>query len=433
VRGGLTAAAETLDVPPAFARRLNGPAAAPVAVALSGGGDSLALLHLAAAWARRAGRRLVALTVDHGLNPDSGAWTRFAAERALALGLPHRTLVWTGAKPATGLPAAARAARHALLAEAARAEAAAVILMGHTADDLMEAEAMRRAGATAPSPRVWSPSPAWPEGRGVFLLRPLLGHRRAELRALLRSRGETWLEDPANDDPRFARTLARRRLAPGSDVALEPVEALAPWPGLAAVHEGVGGELDAPRRLLAEPGDAARRALGALALCAAGTTRAPAAAALGRLAARLAAGEDFTASLAGARIEAIGKTVRCCREAGERVRRGVGPAPLPLGESVFDGRFLVDCAAPGHRIGFLAGHAARLAPEQRRRLALVPAGARGALAAAISPDGAVSCPPLAQSGAIVARSLALQRLGATLGAIGDEAALWRVAKLIPGP
>jgi tRNA(Ile)-lysidine synthase len=433
VRGGLSAAAGTIDVPPAFARRLNGPAVAPVAVALSGGGDSLALLHLAADWARGASRRLVALTVDHGLHPDSGAWSRFAAGRALGLGVSHRTLIWDGAKPRSGLPAAARAARHALLADAARAEGAAVVLMGHTADDLMEAEAMQRAGATAPSPRVWSPSPAWPEGRGVFLLRPLLGHRRAELRALLRSLGETWLEDPANDDPRFARTLARRRLAASEGAAPEPVEALAPWPGLAAVHEGVAGELAAPRRLLAEPSDATRRALGALTLCAAGTTRAPAAASLGRVAARLADNQDFTASLAGARIEAAGETVRFCREAGERVRRGVAPMLLPLGESVFDGRFLIDCAAPGHRIGFLAGHAARLAPEERRRLAQVPAGARGALPAAISPDGAVTCPPLARSGAIVARSLALQRLGATLGAIGDEAALWRVAKLTPGP
>jgi len=433
VRGGLTAAAETIDVPPAFARRLNGPAAAPVAVALSGGGDSLALLHLAKAWADRAGRRLLALTVDHGLNPASPGWSAFAAECARWLGVPHRTLAWIGSKPTTGLPAAARSARHALLADAARAEGAAVMLMGHTADDLMEAEAMRRAGATAPSPRVWSPSPAWPEGRGVFLLRPLLAHRRAELRSLLRSLGETWIEDPANDDPRFARTLARRGLAAGGEVAPEPVEALATWPGLAAVQEGVAGEFEAQRHPLAESGDEPRRALGALVLCAAGAARAPAAASLGRIGARLAAGEDFTASLAGARIEAAGEMVRFCREAGERLRRGALTAQLPPGESVFDGRFLVDCAASGWRIGFLAGHAARLPPEQRRRLALVPSGARGALPAAISPDGAVTCPLLAQSGAIVARSLTLQRLGATLGAIADEAALWRVAKLTQGP
>ena len=433
MRGGLSAAADTIVVPPAFERWLNGPGAAPVAVALSGGGDSLALLHLAAVWARRAGRRLVALTVDHGLNPASADWSRFAAERARRLGVAHRTLAWTGAKPAAGLPAAARAARQALLAEAARTEGAAVILMGHTGDDLMEADAMRQAGATAPSPRVWSPSPAWPEGRGVFLLRPLLAHRRAELRGLLRSLGETWIDDPANDDPRFARTLARRRLAAGEGAPPAPAEALDGWTGLASIHAGIAGELKAPRRRLAEPGDASRRALGALALCAAGTTRAPAAAAVARIAARLSADEDFAVSLAGARIEASGEAVHFCREAGERVRRRVEPAPLPLGQSVFDGRFLIDCAAPGRRIAFLAGHAARLPPEQRRRLSAIPAGARGALPAAISPDGAVTCPPLAGSGAIAARPLTSQRLGAALGAIADEAALWRVAELTSGP
>lgn len=432
MRGGLSAASDRFAVPPAFDRRLNGPAAAPVAVAVSGGGDSLALLHLAKAWADAAGRALVALTVDHGLNPASAGWSRFAAERAAALGVRHRTLAWQGPKPAAGLPAAARAARHALLATAARAEGAAVILMGHTADDLAEAEAMRRAGATAPSPRVWSPSPAWPEGRGLFLLRPLLAHRRAELRALLASRGATWIEDPANDDPRFARSLARRRLAAADGVAPTAIEAVAPWGGLGEVRPGLAGELRAPRHLIAASGDEGRRALGALALCAAGTTRAPAAASLERIAARLAVGDDFTAGLAGARIEARGETVLICREAGERVRRTID-APLPAGESVFDGRFEVASAAAGRRIGFLAGHATRLPPDQRRRLALVPAGARGALPAVISPDGAVTCPLLGDSGEIIARPLTFARLCATLGAIEDEASFWRVAKLTPGP
>ncbi len=433
MRGGLKTAQDPLAVPAGFERWLNGPAAAPVAVALSGGGDSLALLHLAKAWADRAGRRLVALSVDHGLDPASAGWSRFAAERAQRLGVPHRALAWQGAKPTAGLPAAARAARHALLAEAARAEGAVVILMGHTADDLMEAELMRRAGASAPSPRIWSPSPAWPEGRGVFLLRPLLAHRRAELRSLLRALGETWIDDPANDDPRFARALARRRLAAGAAAPPTAVEAIPLWPGLSAVRQGLAGELTAPRRPLTELGEAARRALGALAVCAAGTVRAPAAASLGRIAARLCAGDDVTASLAGARIEARGETLLFCREPGERVRRAIEPAPLPRGESVFDGRFAIDCAEAGGRIGFLAGRAARLPPDERRRLALIPAGARGALPAVVSPDGAVTCPLLAQSGAIAARPLALQRLCATLGAIRDEAALWRVAKLTPGP
>ncbi|MDB5480153.1 MAG: tilS, partial [Caulobacteraceae bacterium] len=93
---------------------------APIAVAFSGGGDSLALLLAATTWAEAHGRPILALTVDHGLRPESGAWSRFCRERAAALGVEHRTLAWEGDKPATGVSAAARAARHRLLAEAAR-------------------------------------------------------------------------------------------------------------------------------------------------------------------------------------------------------------------------------------------------------------------------------------------------------------------------
>jgi tRNA(Ile)-lysidine synthase len=106
---------------------------------------------------------------------------------------------------------------------------------------------------------------------------------------------------------------------------------------------------------------------------------------------------------------------------------------LPTGESVFDGRFAVDGGAAERRIGFLAGHAARLSADQRRRLARVPAGARGALPAIISPDGAVTCPLLAESGPACIRPLTFSRLCATLGAVYDEASFWRVAKLTPGP
>jgi tRNA(Ile)-lysidine synthase len=292
---------------------------------------------------------------------------------------------------------------------------------------------MRRTGVSAPSPRVWSPSPAWPEGRGVFLLRPLLAHRRAELRALLVSLGETWIDDPANDDPRFSRTLARRRLAAHGAAAPAAVEAAPAWPGLRAVRSGPAGELAVPRRLLAAPGAEARRALGALATCAAGTRRAPAAAQLERLASRLASGDDFAASLAGARIEARGETVLICREAGERMRSKLALAALPKGESSFDGRFVIASAVAEQRIGFLAGHAGRLPPEQRQRLAQIPAAARGALPAVISPEGAVTCPLLGEPGEIIARPLTFHRLCATLGAIEDEASLWRVAKLIRGP
>jgi tRNA(Ile)-lysidine synthase len=99
-------------------------------------------------------------------------------------------------------------------------------LLGHTADDLAEAAAMRAEGSSVSDPRYWSPSPVWPEGRGVMLLRPLLGERRAALRAWLSGRGETWLDDPANDDPRSARARARR--AGASLVDASPAEPRSP-------------------------------------------------------------------------------------------------------------------------------------------------------------------------------------------------------------
>jgi tRNA(Ile)-lysidine synthase len=429
VPGALTARVK--EAPLDLDRWLNAPDRAPVALALSGGGDSLALLHLAKAWADQAGRPLVALTVDHGLQGASADWARFAAGRAARLGVLHRTLVWRGEKPAAGLLAAARAARHGLLADGARAAGARVILMGHTADDLAEAETMRRAGAAIASPRVWSPSPAWPQGRGVFLLRPLLGHRRADLRRLLTDLGEAWIEDPANDDPRHARTLARRRLAIADNAPPAPVERRRPPAGLEFVREGVAGELAVPRAALSGPDG--RQLLAAMALCAAGTSRPPSAAALGRIADRMAAGADVVATLAGARIEATDDQMLVCREAGEFRRAGVGEAALPIGENVFDGRFLITARDGRSRIAPLRGLAARLPPAQRARLAAIPPAARGALPALISPIGEVSCPLFTESAPASAKSLVLTRLCATLGRIRDEASLWRVAKPPPAP
>ncbi|MDO9249546.1 MAG: ATP-binding protein, partial [Phenylobacterium sp.] len=125
---GLTAAVhEVLD------RRLLSASPAPIAVALSGGGDSLALTLMVADWAKVRGRSLLVLTVDHGLRAESAAWTRSCAATADRLGADFQALAWEGDKPATGLPAAARSARHRLIADAARAAGAKVVLMGHTA------------------------------------------------------------------------------------------------------------------------------------------------------------------------------------------------------------------------------------------------------------------------------------------------------------
>ena len=107
--------------------------------------DSIALMWLTARWRRAMARgpRLIAVTVDHGLRAEAAREARDVKRLARSLDLPHRTLRWTGAKPKTGLPAAARAARYRLLAQAARAGGATHILTAHTRDDQAETLLMR--------------------------------------------------------------------------------------------------------------------------------------------------------------------------------------------------------------------------------------------------------------------------------------------------
>ena len=156
----------------------------------------------------------MALTVDHGLNPESAAWTAFAERAAREAGADWRGLNWTGPRPATGLPAAARMARHRLIADAAREAGARVVLLAHTADDIAEAEVMRAEGSTLGRLLDWSPSPAWPEGRGLMLLRLMLGAGRGEVRDWLAGQGADWIDDPGNEDLKYGRSRARAFLLP---------------------------------------------------------------------------------------------------------------------------------------------------------------------------------------------------------------------------
>ena len=174
----------------ALVDRLEHRSTSPVVIAFSGGGDSLALLLEAKHWSDKFGRRLIALTVDHGLQPAAAEWAAWSSALALRLGVDHQTLVWRGAKPTSGLLNAARLGLgHRLIANAARQAGARVILMGHTADDCLEAAIMREQGVRVSTPRLWSPSPVWPEGRGLFIMRPLLRERRAAIRAMLQGAG----------------------------------------------------------------------------------------------------------------------------------------------------------------------------------------------------------------------------------------------------
>lgn len=181
---------------------------APVlAVAVSGGADSLAACILADRWARTCGGKAVALTVDHGLRPGSGAEARQVGAWLNARQIEQRVLVWTGGKPQTGLQDAARQARYDLLQAASQDIGALHLLTGHHQDDQIETIRMRAARrATGPGTAGMAAVVELPHCR---LLRPLLDVRKAALRAFLTTRKQQWIEDPSNRSPAFERGALR--------------------------------------------------------------------------------------------------------------------------------------------------------------------------------------------------------------------------------
>ncbi|MEA2879754.1 MAG: tRNA(Ile)-lysidine synthase [Hyphomicrobiales bacterium] len=226
---------------------------------MSGGPDSTALLWLAARWRarRKHGPTLIAVTVDHGLRPESVREARAVKRLSHKLGVAHRTLRWTGKKPKTGIQQAAREARYRLLAGAARKAGARHILTAHTLDDQAETVLFRLARGSgmaglrgmareAPVPsfrgaaqrRARNPYPragvmdSGPgpepvigpaEGRTRWgrrgmtdscLVRPLLEISKSRLLATLTAAKIPFADDPSNRDPRFARPRLRE-LMPG--------------------------------------------------------------------------------------------------------------------------------------------------------------------------------------------------------------------------
>lgn len=182
----------------------------PLGVAVSGGSDSLGLLVALSRLVEP--RRLMALTVDHGLRAQSVDETRQVKSICRSLGVRHETLAWTSEKPRTGLQAAARAARYQLLGEAARQFGLAAVLTGHTLDDQQETLMMRRARSeTGDAAGLAGISPATLFRGHVWVLRPLLCVSRSDIRASLRHAGVDWIEDPSNLDERFERVRMRNR------------------------------------------------------------------------------------------------------------------------------------------------------------------------------------------------------------------------------
>ncbi len=191
-----------------------------ILLAVSGGGDSVALLHLCAAHLEKS--RLSVATVDHGLRPESASEAKFVARLCEQLDLPHTTLIWDPPENASSQDA--RLARYHLLTRRALETGATAIALAHTLDDQAETLVMRVRRMTSESgtrglagisqQSAYAPTP----DQSIKLLRPLLGATGVQLQDYLRHIGCKWIDDPSNDNPDYERVRVRNLLSACSEM-----------------------------------------------------------------------------------------------------------------------------------------------------------------------------------------------------------------------
>ncbi|MBK1637870.1 tRNA lysidine(34) synthetase TilS [Rhodothalassium salexigens DSM 2132] len=343
------------------------PAEAPVALAVSGGADSLALAWLAA----RAGLRAVALHVDHRLRPDAADEAARVRGWLDAMGLSAQLLVRQGDRPVANLQARARADRYRLLEDWCRAHGVATLVLAHHQGDQAETLLLNLArGSGVDGLAAMAPTaPAVTPPHDLRRVRPLLDVPKVRLQATLVAAGQPWIADPSNDDPRFDRVKARRLLAdpplPGlstarlaqtahrlrrasaaleaaTDALLDTAACVAMLPG------GPAGLVTLDRaRWQTAPEDIRLRALVRLLGFAGGAAYRPREDKLLRLAAALAEPGFRGATLAGC-------TLRPDRDGRCTIMRESDAVAEPMtptapGETVWDGRFVLTlpAAVPG--------------------------------------------------------------------------------------
>lgn len=331
-----------------------------MALAVSGGSDSTALMRLVRGWveSQNPGLRLSVLTVDHGLRPNSAQEGRQVGEWAGSLGLFHHVLAWEGPKPSTGLQAKARDARYGLMASWCRDNGAGMLLTGHTLDDQAETVVMRLSRTFSPGSLAGIPAQGNWHGLAVF--RPLLGVRRDALRDYLAALGQGWIEDASNADRRFERVRVRQDLTclGGKGVTPERLAALAEAGARTSLllerlsslwlhrwlREEAAGICHVPAEpLLGLPAPLQQRILARIVGHYGGGHSTPEPEELRRLACWVGAG-PVRCTLSGALLGRRKRGFWAAREAGR-----VSPLPLIIpdsGAAVWDGRFLVK-AAPG--------------------------------------------------------------------------------------
>jgi tRNA(Ile)-lysidine synthase len=394
-----------------------------LAVAVSGGADSMALALLADEWARAAGGAVTALTVDHRLRPQAACEAAQVGAWLARRGIAHVTLVRAGAMAPGAVQAAARAARYRLLEGWCKAEGVLHLVTAHHRDDQAETLLLRLARGSGLDGLAGMA--ALVEHGACRVLRPVLTIRRARLIATLAARGQDWLEDPSNLDPAYARVRLRRGAALLAEEGLT-TERLAATAGHLAraraaleaavtrllaesvwLHPAGFAWLDAAG-LVAAPPELALRALGAVLACVGGASYPPRLAGIERLHRDLAGVFAAGRTLGGCRVLARRGRVLVCRE--PEAAAAAVPAP-PGDEAAWDNRYLLHLGADapgGLMLGALGAGPEDAAAAAGRRL--LPAAVRPTLPALRDRAGLVAVP-----------HLDYRRQGAALGCATDLA------------
>ena len=384
-----------------FAARLDrlGPfeVAPRLAVAVSGGADSMALTLLADAWTRRHGGKVTAITVDHGLRPESATEARQVDAWLVARGIAHETLVWEGRRPTGDIQAAARAARYRLL-EAWCAERGTLhLLTAHHREDRAETFWLRLARGSGLDGLAGIAGVT--ERARCRVLRPLLDVAPERLRARLRLEDQAWIDDPSNRNADFARVRVReaRALLAAEGLSAERVMETTRHLGRArqaleaatahllartvSLHPAGFAWLDAEALRRAEP-ELGLRALAAVLATIGGADYPPRLERLERLHDALARDDlGRGCTLGGCQLVPTRARVLICREPAE-VEAPI--ALVPGKAAIWDRRFRVEIATicPGGLVvGALGQDHRGLSPEALRRLRVLPGPVRRSLPA----------------------------------------------------
>lgn len=309
----------------------------------------MALMHLAVDWAATAGPRIQVATVDHGLRAASASEAETVAGAARALGLDHETLRWSGRDATGNLQDAARRARYGLLAAWAHRRGLGAVLVGHTRDDNVECLVLGLARGAG----LDGVSGMRPDFRhnGARFLRPLLEESRADLRDWLTGRGIAWVEDPSNEDRRFARVRVRQALEVLAPLGVSSEALARSIENLRSTREGLdallrafirdhcrtvaGDVLVAPDAFGSLPDEMARRFLNAALRWVSGADYTPRAAKLANLLSDEAA-RRAALTLHGCEVRRTSEGLRISREPRAAARAAPAAPSTP-----WDGRWIV--------------------------------------------------------------------------------------------